>query len=62
MIDLDLTKTFLILQKIRFDYGSDEKIMERRRMETVVGPHLAGGEKPRGSTSSIVTREEGSTE
>ena len=59
-MDLTLTKTFLVVQKkIRFDYSSDEEIMERRRTQTVVGLNPVAGEKSRGATSPTVTREEG---
>ena len=57
-----LIKALLVLQKkIRFDYGSDEEIMERG-IEMKGGTNSAIGEKSQGAVSPTVTREEGPTE
>ena len=56
VMNLDLTKTFFVLQKkIRFEYGFDEEIMERRERAMVMGPNLAVGEKSREVASPTVT-------
>ena len=58
--NLVLTKIFLIWQKMtRFNYGSDEEIMDRRRMQREGGNYPTVGEKSQGVASPIVTREEG---